>query len=175
MKIRNRKTTVLSKWVTLMAREVEEDKEESGRWFHSLLQPDYVAVLAETPAHEIVLVRQYRPALERTFLELPAGLLDTKEDPACCAARELEEETGFKASGPLILLGNLCPDQGRLENRLWCYYAEGVESVPNWRPEAGVERVVMPKSDFFHAMKQGKFEPALHIAIVGLAMLQGRF
>jgi len=158
-----------------MAREVEGENGESERWFHSLLQPDYITVLAETSAREIVLVRQYRPILERSFLELPGGLLDTKEDPAGCAARELEEETGFKISRPLFLLGNLCPDQGRLENRLWCYYAENVEPLPNWVPEPGIEQVVLSKADFLSALRDGEFESAIQIAAIGLAMLHGRF
>ena len=55
----------------------------------------------------ILLVRQYRPALERFTLELPAGKLDYPgEDKMECAARELEEETGYKA-GKIEWLINL--------------------------------------------------------------------
>ena len=46
---------------------------------------------------QICLVRQYRVALERMTLEIPAGKLDPGEDPAVCAERELEEETGLVA------------------------------------------------------------------------------
>lgn len=46
----------------------------------------------------ILMVRQYRPALERFTLELPAGSRDSKEeDTKVCAERELFEETGYKA------------------------------------------------------------------------------
>ena len=48
---------------------------------------------------KILLVRQYRPALERFTLELPAGSRDSKnEDTMVCAERELFEETGYRAS-----------------------------------------------------------------------------
>ena len=54
-----------------------------------------VAVLDDK---RILLVRQYRPALERYTLELPAGSRDSKEeDTRVCAERELFEETGYKA------------------------------------------------------------------------------
>jgi ADP-ribose pyrophosphatase len=43
----------------------------------------------------IVLIRQYRPALDRWIWELPAGSLDPGEDPAAAAARECEEEIGL--------------------------------------------------------------------------------
>ena len=46
----------------------------------------------------ILMVHQYRPALERATLELPAGSRDSvTEDTSICAARELEEETGYRA------------------------------------------------------------------------------
>ncbi|RDU25237.1 NUDIX hydrolase [Anaerosacchariphilus polymeriproducens] len=45
---------------------------------------------------KILMVRQYRNALDRFTLEIPAGVLDSKDEPAVkCAARELEEETGY--------------------------------------------------------------------------------
>ncbi|MEG0216442.1 MAG: NUDIX hydrolase [Lachnospiraceae bacterium] len=46
----------------------------------------------------ILMVRQYRNALERYTLEIPAGALDTVEEPGIhCASRELEEETGYRS------------------------------------------------------------------------------
>ncbi len=55
-------------------------------------------VVAVTKENKIVLVRQYRNALERETLELPAGCRNTpEEDMAIAAKRELEEETGYKA------------------------------------------------------------------------------
>ena len=56
------------------------------------------AVVAVTDEGKLLLVRQYRNALERMTLELPAGARDTKEeDTKDCAVRELEEETGYHA------------------------------------------------------------------------------
>lgn len=54
------------------------------------------AVLAVLPDGKILMVRQYRNALERMTLEIPAGARDSRtEDTAVCARRELEEETGY--------------------------------------------------------------------------------
>lgn len=59
---------------------------------------DAVAVVAVTPAGDVVLVEQYRHAVGRTLLEIPAGICDVAgEDPAGTAARELAEETGYTA------------------------------------------------------------------------------
>ena len=55
------------------------------------------AVLPVTDEGKILMVRQYRNALDRYTLEIPAGALDYPEEPKIeCAYRELEEETGFK-------------------------------------------------------------------------------
>ena len=55
-------------------------------------------VLAVRPDGKLLMVRQYRNALERETLEVPAGKRDSlDEDTSICAARELEEETGYRA------------------------------------------------------------------------------
>jgi ADP-ribose pyrophosphatase len=58
-----------------------------------------VAILAKLRGkdteEEIVLVKQYRPPLERVCIELPAGLIDAGETPEESALRELHEETGY--------------------------------------------------------------------------------
>lgn len=56
------------------------------------------AVVPVTDDGKILMVKQYRNALDRYTLEIPAGKLDDKlEETKVCAARELEEETGYKA------------------------------------------------------------------------------
>lgn len=55
------------------------------------------AVLPVTAEGKILMVRQYRNALDRETLEIPAGKLDEPDEPKIeCAYRELEEETGFR-------------------------------------------------------------------------------
>ena len=65
------------------------------------------AVVPVTDDGKILMVKQYRNALDRYTLEIPAGKLDDKlEETKVCAARELEEETGYKA-GNLEFLSTL--------------------------------------------------------------------
>jgi ADP-ribose pyrophosphatase len=170
----HRRRTILSPWVTLVERGIATpDDTGMPRLFHSLAQADYVTVLAETEERQVILVEQFRPALERRTLELPGGLLDAGEDPAVCAARELAEETGFEAQGAPLLLGCLVADTGRLENRLWCFFARGVRPIAGWRAETGVERRLLPMQQLKDLITAGDFDHALHIAVVGMALLRG--
>ncbi|RSL32024.1 NUDIX hydrolase [Salibacterium salarium] len=60
--------------------------------------PGAVAIIAVTSENKIVMVRQFRKALEKELLEIPAGKLEENEEPENSAARELEEETGYKTN-----------------------------------------------------------------------------
>lgn len=56
------------------------------------------AVVPVTDDGKILMVRQYRNALDRCTLEIPAGALDAEDEPGIiCAGRELEEETGYRS------------------------------------------------------------------------------
>lgn len=170
-----RRRTALSPWVTVTERAVTQG-DGVPAVFHSLSLADYVSVLARTEAGEIVLVRQFRPTWEGYTLELPGGLLESGEEPALSAARELEEETGFRPTRPLVALGGsqgLITDTGRLENRLWGFFADTVVPVPGWTREAEVERILMPVPRFLDTVRDGAFDHALHVALVGVAVLKG--
>lgn len=63
------------------------------------------AVVAVREDGKLLMVRQYRNALERMTLEIPAGERDSvTEDTKVCAARELEEETGYRSENLSFLL-----------------------------------------------------------------------
>lgn len=55
------------------------------------------AVIAINEKDELILVKQYRKAVEDFLFELPAGKIDLTEEPMECALRELREETGYVA------------------------------------------------------------------------------
>jgi len=161
----------LSPWVTLVSRTLTREG-EPPQVYHSLSQADYVSILAVGPDGRIPLVRQYRPAVERITLELPGGLLDSHETPAAVAARELREEAGFDVEVEPTLLGRLKPDTGRLENHYWCYFARA-KQLEGWHAERHVERVVWSQAELRNAIADGSFDHALHIALVGLAVMRG--
>jgi ADP-ribose pyrophosphatase len=82
---------------------------------------------AIVPVHEgeVLLVRQYRYATGGWLLEVPAGTLGPGEAPASCAARELIEETGYRA-GSLQPLGWVWSTPGFTDERIWLFLARGL-------------------------------------------------
>ena len=62
-----------------------------------VVHPGASAILPIIEPGKILMVRQYRHPVGEVLLEIPAGTLKPGEDPMTCAARELEEETGYRA------------------------------------------------------------------------------
>lgn len=94
-----------------------------------------VCVLAVTSTNKIVLVKQYRKAIEKVSYEIPAGKLEIGEnaDPEAAALRELEEETAY--TGKLRLLYDFYSAIGFCNERLRLYVASNLEKVENPRPQ----------------------------------------
>lgn len=85
-----------------------------------------VGIIAITPEREVFMVTQYRIAAKQTMLEIPAGKLEPNEDPYNAAMRELQEETGYKAS-TLIPLGEYYATPGYCGEKLIIYMATDLE------------------------------------------------
>jgi ADP-ribose pyrophosphatase len=84
--------------------------------------PGAAAVVPVDDQGRVILVRQYRHATGGYLLEIPAGKLDDGEDPAVCAHRETEEETGLRV-GRLQPLGWIWTTPGFSDEKIWLYLA----------------------------------------------------
>ena len=67
------KRTPVSPWLEFIAREVQFHPKTNAETYYSISQPAYLAAVAVTPEGRILLVRQYRPAIERSSLEFQQG------------------------------------------------------------------------------------------------------
>ena len=90
-----------------------------------ITHPGSVVVLPVLPDGRIVLIKQYRYAAKQYLWELVAGRIDADETPKVAAARELIEETGFRAKRFRIFL-DIFPTPGFLEERMFILLAEGL-------------------------------------------------
>jgi ADP-ribose pyrophosphatase len=88
-----------------------------------ITHPGSVVVLPVLPDGRIVLIRQYRYAARQYLWELVAGRIDAGETPQVAAARELIEETGFRAKRFRVFL-DVFPTPGFLEERMFILLAE---------------------------------------------------
>jgi len=88
--------------------------------------PGAVAVVPLTAEGEVLLVRQYRYAVDQWLLEVPAGKLDPGEAPESCAVREVEEEVGVRA-GRLVPLGWIWTTPGFTDEKIWLFLARDLQ------------------------------------------------
>lgn len=109
---------------------------------------------------KMCLVRQYRVALGRMSLEIPAGKIDPDEDPAVCAARELLEETGLVAERLVpIAISRSAPGFTNEATRI--FYADGVSQHPA-SPDSDefVDVVWVPLDEVVAAVRAGIIQDA---------------
>jgi 8-oxo-dGTP pyrophosphatase MutT (NUDIX family) len=156
-------------WFEVVGKTMKADEDP----YYSLRLPDYTAIVALTEDQRVLVVRQYRPALEQYTLELPSGLIDPGETPAEAARRELLEETGYHVD-EVESLGALSVDPGRLNNFIWGCTATGARRVDGRVAEPGIEVHQWPIEELWRATKAGEFGLSLHVSILMRAVLAGK-
>lgn len=122
--------------------------------------PGAVAIVALTDEGRICLVRQYRTALGRVTVEIPAGKLDPGEDPLECASRELLEETGMIAE-KIAYLTTIATSDGFTDELIHIYMATGLsfsKSSPDADEFINVDLVEV--GELVDAVLDGRIEDA---------------
>ncbi len=139
--------------------------------YYVLERPDAAIIFPLTGAGEVVLVRQYRPPLERMELGLPAGLVERGEEPEAAARRELLEETGY-AGGAWEPIGSLASSPSLKDNWAYLYLARGVEetSAPDPDEHELVEVVKVPVGELGPLIRSGEIVSSSGVAAVMLAL-----
>ena len=120
---------------------------------------------------QILLIRQYRYAAEGYVYEIPAGRLDDGEDPAECARRELQEETGCTA-GRLDRLTTIYTTPGFTDERIHLFLASGLthgESATE--TDEFLEMVPMPLSRALELIERGEIQDGK--TVVGILYAAG--
>ncbi|HEV3310258.1 MAG TPA: NUDIX hydrolase [Chloroflexota bacterium] len=135
-----------------------------------VLHPPVVVMVPLNGNGDLVMVRQYRKAVERELLELPAGGIDEGESAEDAVRREMIEETGLVV-GSLKLLGTIFSTPGMSDEvmhiyRVWDLTGDGVPTEP--ADEIAME--VISRGDALKMAMDGRICDAK--SIVGIAMLE---
>ncbi len=130
--------------------------------FSLLSSGDWVNVIALTPDDRVVLLRQWRAGTDTVGIEIPGGLVDPGEAPLAAAARELEEETGYRAP-TWRPLGRVAPNPAIQTNWLHTFLALDATPTGNLHPDAGevlaVETATL--AEVAAMLRDGRIEHAL--------------
>ncbi len=132
--------------------------------FTTIDPADWVNVIALTSDDRVILVRQFRHGTEEVALEIPGGVIDTGEDPAAAAVRELLEETGYAGAAP-IHLGTVQPNPAIMSNRCHTYLVSDCERVaePDLDPGEDIAVETMPAAAVEAAVAEGRIAHSLVI------------
>ncbi|WP_446899373.1 NUDIX hydrolase [Clostridium sp. LBM24168] len=87
--------------------------------------PGGVAILTYKDENTLIFVEQFRKPFEKTILEIPAGKIESGEEPEICGKRELEEETGYKARS-FKYLGKIITSPGFCDEIIYIYEARNL-------------------------------------------------
>ncbi|MFO0691263.1 MAG: NUDIX hydrolase [Myxococcota bacterium] len=132
-----------------------------------LKHPGAAAVVPFLDDGRVLLIRQYRHAAGGYLLEVPAGKLDPGEAPEVCAARELEEETGYRA-GRVEKLGAIWPSPGFTDEKIHLYAAYDLrEAEQRLEDDEVIELVPMAFDEAIRRVRDGGIDDAK----TGMALL----
>ncbi|MBA5869757.1 MAG: NUDIX domain-containing protein [Nitrospira sp. CR2.1] len=128
--------------------------------------PGAAAVVPMKADGTVVMIRQFRHAANGFIYEIPAGKLHPKEDPLDCAARELEEEIGYRA-GHFELLSSIFTAPGFADEVIHVYVATALtRGTQNLDQDEVLEVVEMPLREAIAKIEDGTIRDAK--TIVGL-------
>jgi len=117
-----------------------------------------------------LMVRQYRHGSGELSLEFPGGVVESGEAPAAAAARELEEETGYRAES-IRLAGSLSPNPAIMGNTFYVFLAEGLARSGKVELDEHevIDSFLVPVSEVRAEMGTGQYSHALMATALFLA------
>ena len=124
--------------------------------FEIIRHPGGAAVLPVLPDGQVLLIKQFRPAIGVMVYEIPAGRLEPNESPQECAGRELIEEVGYSAS-QITPLGGFWSTVGFCDEFIHLFLGQGLTVAEQaLEPDEVIELCPMSLDEALHKVKCGK-------------------
>jgi len=135
-----------------------------------LFVDDFSIVIPVLGRDMLVMIWNYRHAIQGWELELPAGHIENGESPEACARRELEEETGFSA-GSWKRLGWFHPSPGLSSQRAYVHLARNLKAGSLHRElyEVGMEVKILNVRDVYKQLWCGEIVHSPTASALGIA------
>lgn len=143
-----------------LARETHQMPDGHEARFEVVQHSGGAAALPILPDGRLILIRQFRPAIEDYILEIPAGRLESGEDGAACVARELQEEIGYQP-GQLEKLGEIYSSVGFCNELIYLYLARDLQPAEQaLEPDEFIELQIMTLDEALALVKSGELRDA---------------
>jgi ADP-ribose pyrophosphatase len=136
-----------------------------------VVHPEVVAMVPVLPDGRLVLVRQYREAVRRTLLEVPAGGIDGGETPEEAARREMIEETGYRV-GSLTHMCSFYSSPGFTTELMHVYLCEGLQAGKPTEENDEIEVLSLTPDEAIEAVQGGQVMDAKSVAALTLYQLR---
>lgn len=164
----NKQTVFRTEWFSIEQESFGHLESLKGKPYYRINSPDGVIILAMTEDDEIILVKQFRPALKQYTLEFPSGFINKSELPREAATRELCEETGYVCKA-LNCLGKGRIMMNRHNSQNFVFYGTGAVKHPTFESKEHFEVVLVTPADFKALVLSGQFEQFPALALLVLA------
>lgn len=143
------------------------DKKYSKR--EIIEHPNGVAIIPIIDDNKMIMVRQYRKAVEKIMLEIPAGILEVTEEPREAALRELKEETGYDAE-KLKYIMEFYTSPGYCDEKIYLFLAENLkEGEIDLDPEEAVEHEIYSIEELVKMVNRGEIVDSKTIIGINIA------
>lgn len=172
-KVHDERTIYDNEWVRLV--QVKIEPPDGREFWHHVVRLQTVALAAVFDEQDqVLMIWRHRFVSDEFGWELPGGIVEAGEDPAAAAARETEEETGWRPTDPMRHVYSFQPMPGMVDTPHEIYTVNGAEQIgePGDLEEAGVVRWI-PLADVPRLIRanevagSGSLVALLHVLALG--------